>query len=176
MDKKMHEKLENNLYARYSDFFKQKNLTIQQSCMSWGICTGNGWYHIIDSLCYMVESYLISLNSSNNWTLKQHCKLLFYKRWFTKPKLKHVTFELAQVKEKFGTLRIYYNGGDQYIDGMVAMAERISSRICDVCGQPGIVRNINDTTWLGTRCDEHKNTKIEHLSDELLIELVGGIK
>jgi len=45
-----------------------------------------------------------------------------------------VQVTLDQVKEKFGTLRFYYSGGDDVIDGMVRMAESMSGVTCESCG------------------------------------------
>lgn len=59
---------------------------------------------------------------------------------------------VMQVKEKFGGLRFYYDGGDEFVAGAVAMAENMSYRICDVCGAPGELRE-ND--WMRTLCDKH---------------------
>jgi hypothetical protein len=59
---------------------------------------------------------------------------------------------LDQVKEKFGTLRFYYTGGDDYISGMVRMAESMSALTCEECGSPGRVRRGG---WIRTLCDEH---------------------
>ena len=39
-----------------------------------------------------------------------------------------------QVKEKFGTLRFYFGGGDDEIYGMVSVAEQMSGSICEDCG------------------------------------------
>jgi hypothetical protein len=58
----------------------------------------------------------------------------------------------SQVKEKFGTLRFYINGGDDYIYGLISMAESMSSVTCEICGKPGTV---NGGSWLSTRCEEH---------------------
>ena len=57
-----------------------------------------------------------------------------------------------QVKEKFGTLRFYYDGGDTKIDGMVRMAESMSGCTCEVCGSPGEIRG---GSWLRCLCDAH---------------------
>lgn len=57
-----------------------------------------------------------------------------------------------QVKEKFGTLRFYYTGGDDIISGMVLMAECLSSVMCETCGNAGKLRG---SGWLYTACDEH---------------------
>ena len=65
---------------------------------------------------------------------------------------------LDQVKEKFGTLRFYYSGGDDVIDGMVRMAESMSGCICETCGDAGKVRHGG---WIRTLCDKHEQ---EHQS------------
>ena len=58
----------------------------------------------------------------------------------------------AQVKEKFGGLRFYYDGGDGYVSGVVNFAEALSERTCEVCGNPGVARGPG---WVSTRCDAH---------------------
>jgi len=45
--------------------------------------------------------------------------------------------KIAQVKEKFGTLRFYYDGGDDTIRGMVEFAEYLSSKTCQETGKRG---------------------------------------
>ena len=57
---------------------------------------------------------------------------------------------LDQVKEKFGTLRFYYSGGDDYISGMVAMAESMSGVMCEECGNPAESKG---GSWIRTICD-----------------------
>lgn len=59
---------------------------------------------------------------------------------------------VLQVKEKFGTLRFYYAGGDDTVAGMVSMAETMSACTCEVCGNPGKIRR---TGWYQTLCDTH---------------------
>jgi hypothetical protein len=58
----------------------------------------------------------------------------------------------TQVKEKFGTLRFYYDGGNDIIDGMVRMAEAMSEVTCEQCGAPGEERGGG---WIVTLCDTH---------------------
>jgi hypothetical protein len=81
--------------------------------------------------------------------------------------LKNVAFEIArnqprqlpllvpqvlatEVKEKYGTLRFYYSGGDERITGMVDLAEALSGATCECCGCPAERRG---QTWLSTLCD-----------------------
>ena len=66
----------------------------------------------------------------------------------TEEVVKQVT--LDQVKEKFGTLRFYYTGGDDYIRGMVTMAESMSGVTCEECGNPGERKGGG---WIRTMCD-----------------------
>ena len=65
----------------------------------------------------------------------------------------------TQIKEKFGTLRFYYLGGDDYCRGIESMAESMSAVTCEVCGSPGKLRKGG---WVQTLCDEHaKETRYE---------------
>jgi hypothetical protein len=58
----------------------------------------------------------------------------------------------SQVKEKFGTLRFYYGGGDSYCRGVESMADAMSAVTCETCGNPGKMRRGG---WIRTLCDEH---------------------
>ena len=43
--------LQQKLFNKYPKLFRQKDLDMRHTCMCWGICTGNGWYKIIDKMC-----------------------------------------------------------------------------------------------------------------------------
>jgi len=75
-----------------------------------------------------------------------------FREEFRKPPTQLV---FTQIKEKYGTLRVYYNGGDEFCQGVIDMAESMSSVTCEDCGVPGKVR---DRGWIRTYCDdcEHK--------------------
>lgn len=74
------------------------------------------------------------------------------------PKMPQI--QAVQVKEKFGTLRFYTNFSDYYINGMIAMAESMTSVTCQECGVPGKLRGGG---WIYVACDEH--TSKEDLDD-----------
>jgi hypothetical protein len=57
---------------------------------------------------------------------------------------------ILQVKEKFGTLRIYTMGGDEEFEKFVDLAERLSEITCEQCGARGKIR---PGGWLKTLCD-----------------------
>jgi hypothetical protein len=103
--------------------------------MYWGLSVGDGWYDLIDTLCWNIQSY-IDNNSSETRVIPQ------------------VVAE--QVKEKFGTLRFYTSGGDRLIDGMIWFAESMSGRICETCAKPATLRNAG---WIVTLCDEHQTER-----------------
>jgi hypothetical protein len=61
---------------------------------------------------------------------------------------------VVQVKEKFGTLRMYHyttNGDEGYMDGFMSAIEGMSAHICEDCGKPGHTR---PRSWVRTLCDE----------------------
>ncbi|MNP40016.1 hypothetical protein D3C76_1336220 [compost metagenome] len=60
----------------------------------------------------------------------------------------------SQIKEKFGTLRFYYRGeGDDFVEGLIDLAEELSGNICEICGSVGLTYERNN--WLSTRCPPH---------------------
>jgi hypothetical protein len=81
------------------------------------------------------------------------------------PEIPQVT--LDQVKEKFGTLRFYYQGGDDVIDGMVRMAESMSGVTCEECGKPG---TRSGGGWIRTVCKDHGGIDYDTPEDELTDE------
>jgi len=126
----MKPELQNKLFELYPSIFRQKDLPMSQTCMCWGIDTGDGWYNTLDTLCDQIQNHL-----KNNLQKDQDPTV--------------VNVEATQVKEKFGGLRFYYNGGDEFIEGLVWMAEAISYRTCEECGSPG---TSNNTGWIKTLC------------------------
>ena len=58
----------------------------------------------------------------------------------------------TQVKEKFGTLRFYYYGGDDYCRGVESLADSLSAVTCEVCGSPG---KLLTQGWHRTLCETH---------------------
>jgi hypothetical protein len=73
----------------------------------------------------------------------------------------------VQVKEKYGTLRFYYDGGDLYIDGLANMAESISAVTCEVCGNPG---KLVGGGWVRTLCKTHAEEQNYEWDDKAEVE------
>lgn len=103
-----------------------------------GFAVGPGWWPIIEELCFRIQSHI-------NWKNEQKEK---YNRGKGCAQV-----EVVQIKEKFGGLRFYYDGGDDTIDGMVRMAEAWADKSCETCGAPGTRRGGG---WVRTLCDHHE--------------------
>lgn len=69
--------------------------------------------------------------------------------------------EIAQIKEKFGQLRIYVHGHDVNLSDMIDDAEMESYNTCELCGSKEDVGQTSDG-WIMTccrRCIEDNATK-----------------
>jgi hypothetical protein len=100
-----------------------------------GFAVGEGWWPIIESLCANIQSHTDWWNKNRE----------------TRPVVEQVVVE--QIKEKFGGLRFYYEGGDDQISGMVRMAEAWASHACEECGAPG---TSGGKGWIKTLCPTHR--------------------
>lgn len=59
-----------------------------------------------------------------------------------------------QIKEKFGTLRVHYVGGNPVVRAYATFAEELSGKICEACGSPG--KLVASSGWMRTRCTMHE--------------------
>ena len=123
----MDAELQNQLYEKYPDLFSNRNKSRRESCMARGIECNNGWYELLGSVC---------------WRIFQH------DRNIADPEYIPVKFD--QIKEKYGGLRVYYSGGDNYVRGIISMAEEYSYKVCGVCGNAG---KPNKGGWITTLCE-----------------------
>ena len=140
----MKQKLDETLCKKYPLIFADRNKSMMETCMCWGFEHGDGWYNIIDSLCGQIQHHI-------DWQNKN-----FEKGHAQYKQVPQVV--VSQVKEKFGTLRFYYHGGDDVIDGMVRMAESWSAVACEECGAPGTQ---NSQGWIKTLCETHRRERDE---------------
>jgi hypothetical protein len=91
--------------------------------MPWGIEVGDGWYQIIYDMCTKIKK----LNPPES-------------------------FRFSQVKEKFGSLRIYCIGDDEEIYKVIMEVENASDHICEDCGSTEGVRQTG--SWIRTLCQK----------------------
>ena len=141
----MREELENQLREKYPPI-----LNAEESRF-YGFECGEGWYDIIDTMCGLIQHKIDWNNAEGKF---HHHKPL-------NPRIPQVV--AAQVKEKFGSLRFYYSGGNNEVRGIVEMAEEMSRKTCEVCGNKGSVRDFN---WISTLCDEHARIREERTKEK----------
>ena len=127
----MKKELDEYLCKTYPKMMVNRNLHMTETCMCWGFECGDGWFPILNQLMGNIQHHI-------DWKNR------------TEEVVPQVT--LDQVKEKFGTLRFYYSGGDDVVSGMVRMAESMSGVTCETCGKPG---TSTGGSWIKTACVEH---------------------
>lgn len=153
----MREELDNSLCEKYPKIFVNRYGDMRETLMCWGFECGDGWYNIIDQLCANIQHHIDWSHKNNAWDLewnKEHPDETRAVREIV-PQVVAV-----QVKEKFGTLRFYYDGGDNEIHGMTRMAESMSAVMCEECGSPGKQRGGG---WVRTLCDKHEEAYQERM-------------
>jgi len=175
----MKEELDSYLCTTYPKMFVNRNASMQETAMCWGFCCGDGWFQILRNLCQNIQSHIdwknsqrqvqIDLFNAREQGFDSVLKLCQGRSAFASD-WDHERAEeimansvvipdeipqvvVAQVKEKFGTLRFYYDGGDEYISGLVRMAESMSGVTCEECGAPGTT---NGGGWVRTLCEKHE--------------------
>jgi len=138
----MNKTLDNFLSENYPRIFEERSLTVYQSCMGRGFECGNGWFPLIDLLCFNIQTYIDNHN--------KYCP--------NDARIPQVVFR--QVKQKFGGLRIYHRGGDEYCNGLIHMANAISYSFCEICGIGGCLHVGHTSGVIQSVCKEcSKKTK-----------------
>ena len=128
---------------------KQESLhkEFPEICHETGLAVGDGWFTILWALCACIRNHII--NKRRRSVYKDEGKEEAIKQ--------HPYPEFGQVKEKFGELRVYMDKTNDYVDGLVDMAETMSSEICEQCGCPG--KCTSEFGWVKTMCEVCKEDR-----------------
>ena len=140
----MNKELQDKLMKKYPKIFYKgidSNKTV--TCMYLGIECHDGWYDLIDSLCYRISMHCTAQNTRYIVETGKY-------EFVVEGDPEYMQVVAAQVKEKMGELRFYVDGGDATTQGMIQMAEAMSSRICELCGSPA--KTSRDSGWFHTTC------------------------
>lgn len=142
----------NDMYVgfmeKYPVLFQKKDKPMTETCMCWGIECPEGWFNILSELCKKLEFL-------NNTLCKNY----------------NVQIVAEQVKEKFGTLRFYYNILpfcedenlektyhiiNDIVSDIVNMAEVKSGEICQICGKEIWAEKDKKVSmdWIGYYCSD----------------------
>ena len=101
---------------------------LQQSLMGFGFEVGDGWYGILEDLITKIK----------NMDADKAVKVI-------------------QIKEKFGSLRVYVEAGWDELYGLIDAAEAKSYKTCEHCGSTDGVTQ-NKTGWVQTLCSKCKKS------------------
>lgn len=125
----MRKELDEKLVNQYPKIFSERFGDLTTTAMYWGFECGDGWYDIINNLCSKIQNYLDS-----------------------NPDIPQVV--ARQVKEKFGGLRFYIEGGDDKVNQFIYEAEELSYNTCEHCGSTDNVK-LTKNGWITALCKEH---------------------
>ena len=106
----MSPELQKQLYSKYPEIFADKDKSMKETAMCWGIETPDDWYDIIDTLCQaLTNTYTTYLDIDKEDAERLGIKPVRYRdedSYIYSVECPQVIAE--QVKEKYGTLRFYY--------------------------------------------------------------------
>ena len=159
----MSPELEHKLIEKYPKLFKNVNKSPKETLICFGCECGDGWYNILDNLCgfivHIQECHSYFLTKKDGKCIDFHCP--------------DVVFD--QIKEKYGTLRVYWHFDSSYynelaaqlkdtesldsyinrysemIESVISFCEYLSSKTCEVTGKPG---KLYSKGWCVTLCKE----------------------
>ena len=116
----MKKELELKLVKNYSQLLKDHDGDPKVTGLAWGMECGDGWYYIIDEALHLINQVCI--------------------------KFEHEDIAVAQIKEKYGQLRIYMTYGECSNDDVWMMIECIteaalqkSRSCCELTGKYGVL-------------------------------------
>ncbi len=117
----MKRELEEKLYTRFQKMFRGRYFSIKENLMAFGCECGNGWFQILWDMCEALER----TDGSD--------KILF-----------------VQIKEKFGSLRVYADGVTEAHQAIIDKSEKLSAKTCESCGAKGKI--VEKGGWYYARC------------------------
>lgn len=100
-------------YNRDAEFEELYNNFEDLFCHAfWGFEVGPGWFNIIADFVIKLDSHLRR-----------------------NPDMMREEYIIMQIKEKFGSLRIYLHSSDFYINSLIAETEKRAADCCTICGK-----------------------------------------
>lgn len=136
----MKAEIEANLVRDFPELFTDYGGDIRETLMGFGCECGDGWSEIIREMCEQLEPLVKQWVKDNPHELD------------LKPRF-------SQIKEKYGTLRVYMTTSTDDMYVITELAEYKSETTCETCGRKGKLRGDG---WMYTACyycakDEHKD-------------------
>lgn len=135
--KTMKKELDDLLCRRYPDIFRDRHGDAAETGMCQGICVGDGWFDLIDSLCAELSNQVAA------------------------GKMPPVV--ALQVKQKSGYLRFYIRDHfkrdtNPQAHRLIGLAQQKAEHTCEQCGQPAPPRALDygEVLCLACTADQFK--------------------
>lgn len=166
------------LVKKYPKIFVNRHADMKTTAMCWGFECSDGWFNLLNRACSLIQGHIDSIEdknaraklwkeriSANDWeNVPAYIKNEYDKTGLLPEEQPVHQVVATQIKEKFGTLRFYVNGADEYCYGIINFAESMSGCTCEVCGQLGTLQNEG---WMKTRCEKHEDNDYPIEKEEL---------
>lgn len=124
----MNKELDEALVRDFPLLYADRHAHMISTAMCWGFECGDGWEPLIRKLSQKLEDLIKA-----------------------EPPEAHAYLKASQVKEKYGTLRVYLAGGTDAMYKEISLADKESATICEYCGKPG---RLTGSGWYTTQCVE----------------------
>ncbi len=165
-----------SLKAKYPLLFSENE---QEPINHFQIECRSGWDHIIESLCHLLYLNISSKKRELDYWSQKLSSFesgdKFYKEENLRERISkcNESYEeacknvpkICQIKEKFGTIRIYVDNLDDYTSGVIDFAEQMSANTCEFCGDKGSTYAIR---WHKTLCPKHAKEFYHNVPEETL--------
>jgi len=160
----MNEELDKQLCDKYPLLFKDRNADMRTTAMCWGFACGDGWFNIVDTLCWHLHHKYDDAKSRHDYLVTRLGSSRFGEKGapVTQEDIDEAEAKIddeagkvpvaVQVKEKFGTLRFYVQGASEEHYNYISFAESMSGNTCEECGSPG--KRLG-RGWVYTACETH---------------------
>ena len=184
----MKQELDKLLCEKYPKMMVNRNKGMHETCMCWGFECGDGWYNILNQLMGNIQHHIDWREKQRKWAMEynemaaqakagnfdlfEEANKSLTNEEYKNERLAEIVagdfrqvpdsipqVTLDQVKEKFGTLRFYYTGGDDYISGLVSMAESMSGVTCEECSAPAETHGGGWVRTICTPCEEQREAR-----------------
>jgi hypothetical protein len=125
--------------------FIKPDVNLQDNLMAFGLECDKGWHPIIEEAFDKIEDAINKMPIQDKLDFQEN-------------------FEVLQVKEKLGGLRIYVNMYPDEIIKIIREAQEKASMTCEICGKPGELHEIH--WWYKTTCDSCYNKRLKEIENE----------
>lgn len=119
-----------------------------ETCMCWGFECDDGWFQLIWELSEKLENRIEELEKNGLCYCGHKHELNCEECRCDQHQQMHLC--ASQVKEKYGTARVYLNFYDEQADNFIDEAELKSETTCETCGTAGCLMTMG--RWVKTLC------------------------